>query len=146
MALAFGRDRRLRKHADFARAQRLGRRVSTDHFTLLVAAQPRSLGRGPPEPPSAPGALGPSRLGIVVTRKIGGAVSRNRIKRLCRECFRTCPDLLPCGADLIVIARPGADTLELADVRREWLGVSRLLRKRAVEALAQAGAPHHPAG
>ena len=145
MALAFGRDRRLRKHADFARAQRVGRRVSTDHFTLLVAAQPHPPVRGiSPEPRSAP--LGPSRLGIVVTRKIGGAVRRNRVKRLCRECFRTWPDLLPCGADLIVIARPGADTLELADVRREWLGVSRLLRKRAAEALAQARAPHHPGG
>jgi ribonuclease P protein component len=145
MALAFGRDRRLRKHADFARAQRVGRRVSTDHFTLLVAAQPHTPARGiSPEPRSAP--LGPARLGIVVTRKIGGAVRRNRVKRLCRECFRTWPDLLPCGADLIVIARPGADTLELADVRREWLGVSRLLRKRAAEALAQARAPHHPGG
>jgi ribonuclease P protein component len=142
MALAFGRDQRLRKHADFARAQRVGRRVSTDHFTLLVAAQPV---RDPsPEPRSAP--VGPSRLGIVVTRKIGSAVRRNRVKRLCRECFRTWPDLLPRGADLIVIARPGADTLELADVRREWLGVSRLLRKRAAEALAQARAPHHPGG
>jgi ribonuclease P protein component len=147
MGLAFGRDRRLRKHADFARAQRSGRRVGTDHFTLLVAAQPMpasstSSARSLTQDTSTE--LAPPRLGVVVTRKIGNAVARNRVKRLCRECFRTWPDLLPHGADLIVIARPGADKLGLADVRREWLGVLRLLHKRAAEALAPAGAPHHP--
>jgi ribonuclease P protein component len=130
--MAFGADRRLRKHAEFARAQsdRGTRRVGTAHFTLLLAAQ-----RQP----------GPSRLGLVVGRRIGGAVQRNRVKRLCRECFRTHPDLLPVGVDLIVIARPGAPELDLERVRSEWLGVERLLQKRAAEALARASGPHHPA-
>jgi RNase P protein component len=57
------------------------------------------------------------------------------VKRLCRECFRQWPALLPNGVDLIVIARGGAHELELADVRAEWRGVERLLKKRAVEAL-----------
>jgi len=147
MALAFGRDRRLRKHAEFVRAQRSGRRVGTDHFTLLVAAQPRpgSFAPGPSRPlPNPLAAPASPRLGVIVTRKLGNAVLRNRVKRLCRECFRTWPDLLPRGADLIVIAHRGAGELGLADVRREWLGVSRLLHKRAAEALALASAPHHP--
>jgi ribonuclease P protein component len=129
--MAFGADRRLRKHADFARAQadRATRRVGTAHFTLLLAAQ-----REP----------GPSRLGLVVGRRIGGAVQRNRVKRLCRECFRAHPDLLPRGVDLIVIARPGAPELDLERVRSEWFGVERLLQKRAAEALARAATPHHP--
>ena len=84
------------------------------------------------------------RLGLVVARKVGGAVRRNRIKRLCRECFRTWPDLLPSGVDLIVIARPGAHELSLAQVREEWLAVARLLRKRATEALAQRDVTNHP--
>jgi ribonuclease P protein component len=108
--------------------------VATAHFTLLVAPQPeapRSL-------------LGAARLGVVVTRKIGGAVRRNRVKRLCRECFRTWPDLLPRGVDLVVIARAGAHELGLADVRAEWLGAERSIKKRAADALARSAAPHHP--
>jgi ribonuclease P protein component len=101
---AFGRDRRIRKRADFLRVQSQGQRASTAHFTLLVAA----------------GGPGPSRLGIVVTKKIGNAVARNRVKRLCRECFRSWPDYVPEGIDLVVIAKEGAPELGLAAVREEW--------------------------
>jgi ribonuclease P protein component len=132
MAFAFGRDRRLRKHSEFVRAQHAGRRVGTRHFTLLVAAQAQ--------------AGGPSRLGLVVARKVGNAVCRNRVKRLCRECFRLWPGLVPAGVDLIVIARPGAAELKLADVQAEWSSVERLLRKRAAEALAQGTRAHHAGG
>ena len=132
---------RIRRHAEFVRAQRTGRRIGTEHFTLLVAAQP--VARDGVELAGAR-RRSAARLGVVVTRKLGGAVQRNRVKRLCRECFRTWPDLLPCGADLIVIARPGSADLTLADVRRQWERVARLLRKRAAEALAQAGESHHP--
>ena len=135
----FGADRRLRRHAEFVRAQRTGRRVGTAHFTLLVAAQPSASGSGSGAPASP-------RLGIVAARKIGGAVVRNRVKRLCRECFRLWPDLLPPGVDLVVIARPGAHELGLAGVQAEWRGVEALLKKRAREALAQGGRSHHPAG
>jgi len=138
-----GGDRRVRRHADFVQAQRQGRRVGTAHFTLLVAAQRE---QAPPDRGEERAELErrPARLGVVVTRKVGGAVQRNRIKRLCRECFRTWPDLLPRGADLIVIARSGADRLSVKDVRREWEDVTRLLRKRAAEALARRGESHHP--
>lgn len=114
-------------------AQRSGRRVGTPHFTMLVAAQP---------PPPRP-----ARLGIVVARRVGTAVRRNRVKRLCRECFRAWPQLLPDGVDLVVIAREGAPELDLGQVHAEWRAVAALLKKRAVEALARvagAGSPHHP--
>jgi ribonuclease P protein component len=120
--------RRLRRHAEFVRAQRSGRRVGTAHFTLLVAAQP---------PPPRP-----ARLGLVVSRAIGSAVRRNRVKRLCRECFRLTP-LLPEGVDLLVIARPGAPELDLDQVRAEWRGVERLLKARAAEALARGASLQH---
>ncbi len=121
---------RLRKHREFVVAQRTGRRVGTAHFTLLVSA--------PPPPPR------PARLGVVVSRAVGSAVRRNRVKRLCRECFRTWPGLLPDGVDLVVIARPGADELGLADVQAEWRGVELSIKKRAAEALAKTAARHHP--
>ena len=50
------------------------------------------------------------RLGIVISRKVGGAVKRNRIKRIVREMFRLSPEKFPQG-DVIVIAREGVDGL-----------------------------------
>jgi ribonuclease P protein component len=129
--VGLGPERRLRRHTEFVRAQREGRRVTTAHFALLVAAQPER---------------GPARLGIVTSRKIGGAVDRNRVRRLCRECFRHWPGLVPPGVDLIVIARPGAPELDLAGVKAEWRGVEGLLKKRAAEALARGLPKPHPGG
>jgi ribonuclease P protein component len=87
--------------------------------------------------------MGPARLGLVVTKKIGNSPARNRVKRVCRECFRLWPDWLPDGVDLVVVARVGADTLGLAEVRAEWKDVSNLVRSRAEEALARARAMPH---
>jgi|HubBroStandDraft_5_1064220.scaffolds.fasta_scaffold980976_1 ribonuclease P protein component len=128
--LEFGRDRRVRKRREFVHVQGVARRVTTRHYVLLVAAR---------EPPGA----GPARLGLVVTKKIGNAVARNRVKRVCRECFRQWPEWLPSGVDLVVVARLGAETLGLAEVRAEWKDVSGLVRNRAEEALARARAMPH---
>jgi ribonuclease P protein component len=131
---SFGPDRRVRKRSEFVHVQAASRRVTTTHFVLLVAAQAK------PQPGGA------SRIGFIVTRKIGGAVARNRIKRVCRECFRLWPGLLPDGIDLVVVARQGAETMGLADVRAEWGGVAGLLRRRAEEALARKGDRPHVSG
>jgi ribonuclease P protein component len=123
-----GRDRKVRRHADFQRIQSAtgqAGRATTAHFVFLVARTP-ALAEG-----------GKSRLGLVVTRKIGNAVVRNRIKRVCRECFRLEPDFLPPGVDVIVIARRGAEALGLAQVTEEWAKVKGALRHRARQALAQ---------
>lgn len=135
-SLAFGQARRLRKHVEFVQAQRSGRRVGTPHFTLLVAGQTRH------EETNAP--AGSARMGLVVSRKVGSAVRRNRIKRVCRECFRSWPDFLPQGVDLVVIARQGAHELSPEQVRAEWLAVHSALRRRAAEALARRPMSNHP--
>ena len=53
------------------------------------------------------GPKAPARLGLVVSRKVGTAVKRNKIKRWVREWFRRASGL-PSGVDLVVIAKPGA--------------------------------------
>jgi ribonuclease P protein component len=85
----------------------------------------------------------PARLGLVVTKKVGSAVERNRVKRVCRECFRLWPDFVAAGVDLLVIARQGAPQLGLAQVREEWTRAQAALRHRVREVLArEAPRPH----
>ena len=79
-----------------------------------------------------------ARLGLVVSKKVGCAAQRNRVKRCCREAFRAAPELLPDGVDLVLIARVGADELGTAGVSRELRSVSRLLWGRAQAALKAA--------
>jgi ribonuclease P protein component len=131
------RHRRIRRRADFLRVQTLAKRVMTPHFVLLVARHE------PSSPAGAPGECPCARLGLVASRRIGGAVARNRVKRLCRECFRLLPELLPAGVDLVVIARDGSDCMKLHEVRAEWEGVATTLRRRATEALAQSRPQPH---
>jgi len=66
------------------------------------------------------------RLGVSVGRKVGGAVERNRVKRLLREAFWATADELPDGHDFVVVARP--DSAELAS-REGESGVERSLRE-----------------
>lgn len=55
---------------------------------------------------AAENGLGFCRLGIVMSRKVGTAARRNRIKRMLRESFRMCQHGLPAGFDLLVVPKP----------------------------------------
>lgn len=121
---------RIRKRADFVRIQDGAPRVNTRHFLLLLAARAD---------------IGPARLGIVASRKVGGAVERNRAKRLLRESFRRNPDLFPPSIDVVVIVRLGAHELACGDVDAELQGVASLIRKRAAGLTTGQAAGSNPA-
>lgn len=76
------------------------------------------------------------RLGVTVSRRVGGSVARNRVKRRIREWFRRTHLDVPTGRDLLVIARPGAAELTSAASTSELEAGARGLP----EALARRGA------
>ena len=84
---------RLRERADFVAVQGSGRKLHGKH--VLAMARRRS-------PPDLAG-----RLGLTVTKKIGNAAVRNRIKRLVREWLRL-HGWVPTGWDIVVVAKDSA--------------------------------------
>jgi ribonuclease P protein component len=87
--------------------------------------------RAPGEAASGPGETQFVRLGVTVSRRVGGAVVRNRVKRRLREWFRTSRVRAVGAVDLVVIARPAAATLTSEALRRELDGLcGRLLGGR----------------
>ena len=106
----FRRVDRVRSGKDFRRLGREGRRRQGGHFVVLA---------GPGMAPERP------RLGLTVSRRVGRAVARNRVKRRVREWFRRERGRLAPGTDYVVIARRGAAEL---DTRSTWAELEELLR------------------
>jgi len=93
--MAAARRRRLSRSAEFDRVYREGRSHAGRH--LVLYSFPRD-GGDDVEP----------RLGLSVGRKVGGAIERNKVKRLLREAFWQSEELLPAGHDFVVVARSEA--------------------------------------
>ena len=89
------RRRRLSRSAEFERVYRQGRSKANRFLVLYAFPREDDAGDGP-------------RLGLSVSRRVGGAVDRTRVKRVLREAFWQDAERLPTGSDYVVVARPEA--------------------------------------
>ena len=114
---------RLSRSSDFQRIYRQGSSTASRYLVLYSFRRPAEAG-----------AEGP-RLGLSVSKKLGGAVVRNRVKRLLREAFQGCAGHLAEEYDLVVIARP--HLLEL--IARESAGEKGVVGAAVRELLVRTG-------
>jgi ribonuclease P protein component len=102
MSFTFPGDFRLRKSWEFKRVDKMGCKYHTPHFILLIAGNSCSH----------------PRLGVTVSKKVGNAVVRNRLKRMLREYFRNiCPQLQ--SSDYLVIAKRNAAKVNSSHIQSE---------------------------
>src|SRR5689334_778155 len=98
----FPKAARIRRRREFLSLGRSGEKRRMGHFVLVLRR-----------------ASGVPRLGITVSRKVGGAVTRNLLKRRIRETFRRHPGRTRLEHDVIVIAKDGVGAVSSAAVERE---------------------------
>ena len=104
---------RLSWRKEFERAFAAGRRASDGRLTIWIVLNE----------------LEHSRLGLIVGRKHGNAVRRNRIRRILREAFRLSRQHLPVGLDILCSPRVGAD-INLAGCVQSLTRLTRRLERR----------------
>ncbi len=95
--------RSIRKTWEYQRVKEVGCKLNTPHFVLLFADN----------------SLNVSRLGITVSRKVGNAVERNKVKRYIREYFRNNRLFLRQSCDYSVIAKRGAAQLSSSEIYKQ---------------------------
>lgn len=116
--LSFPKQHRLLKRRQFTRILQSGLKVVDPYIVMLACRSDEPT----------------TRLGLIVSRKVGNAVVRNRVKRRLREAFRQLPDK-PQGLDLVVIARYPLTEASQQQVEQSFQkGLSRLIRKMQISA------------
>lgn len=101
----------MRLRSDYLAIQNGGRRVGGANLLVFALA-------------------GSGRMGVTVSRKVGGAVVRNRVKRWIRECYRRGRAAFPREVDFVVVARPAAAEAGQAGLCRELAALARRLGPR----------------
>jgi ribonuclease P protein component len=119
------RRERLTSPGQFRRVFHKGIRVDGPLFSVVAAAND----------------CGHDRLGLAASRRVGGAVARNRAKRLLRECFRRHKRPQPPALDLVLMAKNEIVGCVQGEVDREYEQRLRRLQERVSRARGPAPAP-----
>ena len=110
---------KIRKRSEYLEVQSIGRRFGQPR--LLIMYTPSNCGQG----------TGKNKFGITVSRRVGNAVVRNRVKRRIREVIRHHSASL-CGSwKIVVIARTRASNASFHSLEKDFLGFTHWLSERA---------------
>ncbi len=106
---------RIRKKKDFLFLYRKGNRYKGKYFSLIYL----------------PSRLTFSRVGVVASRKVGNAVTRNKVKRRMRDLFRRNKGLLNFPLDMLIIARPETGEVKWPELKEQYMAaVERIFKKK----------------
>ena len=105
---SFGKEERLTKTHQFKRVYNQGKSVANNLVVLYVLKKSNDQQR---------------RVGFSVSKKIGKAVVRNKVKRRLKEVYRRHKNRLISGIDLVVIARQGIDQATYEEIKESLLGI-----------------------
>ncbi len=111
MSGSFRKHERLRHKNDFKRVYEQGKTIVSSSFVLYIDSDSKRQYR---------------RLGIVASKKIGNAVTRNRCKRLVRELFRRNKEKFPPGSDVIVIVKRDMVGKRYAELEEELYSIRQM--------------------
>jgi ribonuclease P protein component len=98
---------RIVRTSDYRAIYKIGKKIYSKRFILFVRKN----------------SVGCSRIGLTVSRKVGGAVIRNRIKRLFREIFRKSLAEIPNQLDIVVNAKSSCAGVKYIELRAEFLDI-----------------------
>jgi ribonuclease P protein component len=104
----FQHEVRIVRSSDYQKLYKKGRKIHSEKFVLF--GQENGISH--------------HRLGITVSRKVGGAVVRNRVKRLFREIFRKSYGEIPNRLDIVVNAKGGSAGARYGELRSEFLAAA----------------------
>ncbi|MGX6447681.1 ribonuclease P protein component [Patulibacter sp. S7RM1-6] len=122
---------RLTRSADFDRVFRRGRSFGNRYLVLHLFPRAEAAEEQPPDSQEP-------RVGLSVSRRVGGAVERNLVKRLLREAFAEHTERFPTSVDVVIVARP--DAREVAE-REGLAGLAAPLRELVDKAAAALSSP-----
>ena len=112
--LGFARRFRLRKRKHFLRTQRRGQRLSSGRVFVFMASHRSSV----------------SRFGFTVSKKVGGAVVRNRVRRRLKEIVRTHRNAFPAQHCYVIVARPEAAIAEFDGLKADLLALAEQAQRK----------------
>ena len=116
---------RLLRHAEFDRVYKLGRRHFSTSMTVFY------LQRNPADrPAAAPVTTGGFRVGFTVSRALGGAVQRNRMRRRLREAVRLCRPASELSVDIVINPRKAVLTTDFTALQQEVVRAFKVIQQK----------------